>query len=278
MVALIAVLVVGVASLGVHSGASKPGVRTVAVSTQRVTIDGHTRDVTVVSPQRLDGALLVALPGLTETTAALRAASDADSLAFAEGVTIAYLGGYDNSWNAGSCCGDAVKDKVDDVATIRSVSRAIVTEKHLDSHRVFVAGHSNGAFMALRLACETRGVYAGFVSVAGALAVDCPDPTPPSVVFWQGALDTTVPIAGGTFDGVTLPPLTTTLAPFTATCGSPVQSAADAGIASYVWTCAAGPRRLLLSSEGTHDWPDPPGQLIARAWKQLSAQRAGAGV
>ena len=78
-------------------------------------------------------------------------------------------------WNASDWCCDFGQTGVDDVAYLRALIQEAETIVAID--RVAVVGHSNGGFMAWRLACE--GVpklvaIASITSIAGASAAEPP--------------------------------------------------------------------------------------------------------
>ena len=78
------------------------------------------------------------------------------------------------TWNAGACCGRAKKDNSDDTGFLAAVIDDVVTSYRADGHRVYVTGHSNGAMMAYRLACEIPGRIAGIAAVDGQSVFKCP--------------------------------------------------------------------------------------------------------
>src|SRR5262249_45644628 len=57
-------------------------------------------------------------------------------------------------WNASEACCDGFDTGVDDSGYLQGLIEAIGTRFPLDRKRVFVVGHSNGGFMAYRMACE----------------------------------------------------------------------------------------------------------------------------
>src|SRR4051794_11678180 len=71
-------------------------------------------------------------------------------------------------WNANDGCCDYDHTNVDDVGYLMSLVRDISAVYAIDPKRVFVMGHSNGGFMANRLACDHADVFAAAVSWAGA--------------------------------------------------------------------------------------------------------------
>jgi polyhydroxybutyrate depolymerase len=80
-------------------------------------------------------------------------------------------------WNATDGCCDFEQTKSDDVAYLTGLIREISGRIRINSARVYVIGHSNGGFMAHRLACDTQGLITAFASFAGATfknAFKCP--------------------------------------------------------------------------------------------------------
>lgn len=109
---------------------------------------------------------------------------------------VAYPNGLHRAWNAGSCCGEPQKAGVDDVGFITATVAAVEQQIRVDAARVFVTGMSNGAMMALRLACQTD-VFAAIAPVAGTLLTDCTHARPTSVLQIHGTADDRVPYNGG---------------------------------------------------------------------------------
>lgn len=104
-------------------------------------------------------------------------------------------------WNASeACCGHP--SDVDDVAYLGGLIDAIKADWPVDPARVFVVGHSNGDFMAYRLACERADAIAAIAGIAGgAYTVDgsnCDPVQPVSVLHIHGTADTIIPYEGGT--------------------------------------------------------------------------------
>jgi len=70
---------------------------------------------------------------------------------------------------------------------------------HIDRHRVYVTGMSNGAMMSYTLACELSDRITAIAPVAGDLpAVPCRPARPISVLAINGTADPLVPYTGGT--------------------------------------------------------------------------------
>ncbi len=98
-------------------------------------------------------------------------------------------------WNAGR---HASPNAPDDVAYLTAVLKDVVTAFGADANRIFVVGHSNGAFMANRMACERSDRIAAIVSLAGAVdPTDCHPTQPVSVLTVHGTTDPLVQYGGG---------------------------------------------------------------------------------
>lgn len=80
--------------------------------------------------------------------------------------------GYQSSWNAGTCCGGASNEKLDDVALFRAIFADVNTHLNVDHRRVFATGLSNGGYMSYRLACEASDLFAAVAPGSGAIGIN----------------------------------------------------------------------------------------------------------
>ena len=101
-------------------------------------------------------------------------------------------------WNASKSCCNKYKQEVDDVAYINSLIDEINTKTPVDPKRIYLIGHSNGAFMSFAFACKTNKV-AAIVAIAGAMDAEpeCTPSTPVSLLNIHGKADKTIKIDGG---------------------------------------------------------------------------------
>lgn len=108
----------------------------------------------------------------------------------------------DPFWEAtDACCGFGTGP--DDAGYLRSILEGIIQDYNVDRSRVFLIGHSNGAFMSHRMACEASDLVTGVVTLAGMTWLDPADCTPDndvSVLQIHGDLDDTILYAGGEVD------------------------------------------------------------------------------
>ena len=103
-------------------------------------------------------------------------------------------------WNATDACCDFYARGVDDVAYLDAMIDEISGRYRVDAGRVFLVGHSNGAFMAHRYACDRAGRVAAIVTLAGMQWQDparCGAGSPVSVLHVHGRDDGTIRYEGG---------------------------------------------------------------------------------
>lgn len=136
-----------------------------------------------------------------------------DAVADRYGFVVAYLNGTkvagifsDNrkGWNGGECCGLPSKNKVDDIGYITSAVAMLRQKYGISQSKVFATGHSNGAIMALLLACKTD-LLAAAVPVSGALEIEadtCPAAKGMRLLALRGENDANVPYNGGKGSGI----------------------------------------------------------------------------
>ena len=195
------------------------------------------------------------------------------------------------TWNSGHCCTYAMEQGIDDVAFLSTLIEELLVALPLDPDRVFVAGLSNGAMMANRLAAERSELIAGAASVSGSLGGYAepgaelfipPQPANPlRFLAIHGRLDQNVLYAGGHGPNTTGERIDLSvedqMAFWAAANGcSPVPTGrAEADNLLYYWlygNCEPGGETQLLSIEdGGHAWPgarenllpDRPSRLIS---------------
>lgn len=102
-------------------------------------------------------------------------------------------------WNATDGCCDFFGSKVDDVAYLTAVIDDLSSQYNVDAKRIFLVGHSNGGYMAHRMACDRSPKIAGIVSLAGGQWIDsskCRPSSKVSVLQVHGTADTNVAYEG----------------------------------------------------------------------------------
>ena len=259
------------------AGTVAPGVNPVGTTSDAsLTAGGVTRTYHLYVPSDLPAdtpvPLLVGLHGGTGWGTQFEANSGFDRLAEANGFIVVYPDGVGigrnadrlRTWNAGLCCGPAQKNGVDDVAFVSQVIDAVSQAHAIDPARVFVAGHSNGAMLGYRLACELSDKIAAVAVVAGTLAVQpCTPGQPVSFLEIHGTGDRNVPIDGGVGDRgisqVDYPSVRTgiaTMASLNGCTGDPTVTIAG-DLTTTTWGSCDGSTtvRLVAIAEAAHAWP-----------------------
>jgi polyhydroxybutyrate depolymerase len=262
-----------------------------------IDVDGHERSYLVHLPVPIpDGRRPVVLAfhgGLNSATSMVNL-SGLNDKADREGFIAVYPNGSGRlsralTWNAGSCCGFAEQQHVDDVKFVRAVLDDLARLYPIDSRRIYATGISNGGQMAYRLAAELPERIAAIAPVAGSLEVEArPLNRKVSVMHFHGTDDQYIPFDGGhgrrsmpglsfnsvesamrawtTIDGCSASPLVETLP-------DAVDDSTTVSRRTYR-NCRAGTEVVLyIINGGGHAWPGHPvaQRLLGRSTRDISA-------
>ncbi len=93
------------------------------------------------------------------------------------------------TWNAGTCCGYATNEDVDDVDFVRALLDELGRRTPIDTERVYATGFSNGAMFAYRLAAELPDRIAAIAAVSGAMVLPKALPTRPVPILHIHSVD-----------------------------------------------------------------------------------------
>jgi polyhydroxybutyrate depolymerase len=146
--------------------------------------------------------LVVALHGGMSTGRGIEDQTGFDSLADRYGFAVAYPDGIGRGWNAGTCCGSPMKEKVDDVGFVRAVIADVKRRTAVDGTRIYGTGFSNGSMLLHRIACEAPDTFTAIAAVSGGPMIDrCDARKPIPTLLIQGRADPRIPWDGGVFQG-----------------------------------------------------------------------------
>ncbi len=162
-------------------------------------------------------------------------------------------------------------DAADDIGFVRALTKSLGETLCVDTARVFVTGMSNGAGMAIQLACLFPDRYAAAAPVAGGnMTTKCPAKSPVPVVAVHGDADALVDYAGGTVAGFELgnPGVEERMAELAEIDGCkarPTVEAVSDQVTTRTWTgCTKGNGVVLFTIHGgAHVWPQPDSPLDA---------------
>jgi len=147
--------------------------------------------------------LVVALHGGGGNAAGQQKYSRMDELADREGFVVLYPNGTGRlrdrllTWNAGTCCGSAMRQQVDDVGFIAAAIDDLAARVALEPRRVYATGMSNGAMMAYRLGAELPERIAAIAPVAGSMVFRGAPRAPVPVLHIHSVDDPRALYAGG---------------------------------------------------------------------------------
>ncbi|MDX9972807.1 MAG: PHB depolymerase family esterase [FCB group bacterium] len=173
---------------------------------QEFSFGGRDRSYLIHVPEAVDGGqgvpLVLVLHGFAETAAAAARTTDFASLADREGFIVAFPNAVRRTWHYHSeASTPGYLRNVDDVAFLAALIERIKSQHPVDPRRIYIAGFSNGGFMAQRFACERADLVAAVAAVGASMAQDnaeaCAPANPIPVVLVAGLEDPIIPWAGG---------------------------------------------------------------------------------
>ena len=267
----------------------KPAINPVGQSTDgTVTVSGAERTYSLYVPASLPPnspvPLLVALHGGLGSGQGFEQQTGFDGLAEANRFIVVYpdgtpirSGSNERVWNAGSCCSVAEQsnENVNDVGFISALITQLEGRYDIDKNRVFAAGHSNGAMLAERLACQLAGQIVAIGVQSGTLPVDqCHPAKPVAALEIHGTADQNVPINGGggsnSLNQDSYPPPVDGLKMLAAQDGCPPSSTtstdpANSAVNFEIWhPCKSGSVVEWAKVTGAnHGWMGHPGSAAA---------------
>jgi polyhydroxybutyrate depolymerase len=178
------------------------------VAEKRITIGGLSRHYLVFVPKlhAPKPALVIMLHGSLDSSSGIRRELGyvLDLLADRFGFVTLYPDGFERHWNDCRKKGaySAKRKHIDDVGFLRTLIQTEETTADVDPGRVFIAGYSNGAQMAYRMALEDPDDVTAIAAMCAGLPtaenMDCmPKNQPVSVLIMNGTGDPYNPYKGG---------------------------------------------------------------------------------
>jgi len=254
-----------------------------AADTRTLTHDGLERHYTVRMPDHAGAErlpLVLVLHGGAGNAENAEAMTGFTDTARREGFIVVYPEGTGRfahrllAWNAVHCCGPAMTGRVDDVGFIRALLDRLAADLPVDTRRVYATGLSNGGMMVHRLGIALPDRFAAIAPVVATVFGDEPRPASPvAALMVNGALDTSVPPAGGppggrvtsAWDGTPTRPARAQGDFWAAAnaCAPTPDESVSGTVTRWRYRCEPGRDvELLLVGDNGHAWPGgSPGSL-----------------
>lgn len=143
--------------------------------------------------------LILALHGYSQTGDKFEKYLNLTPIAEAKGILYVHPNGTADKtgtrfWNATPECCDIHSPKVDDDAYLMSIIDTVSKSYNVDPDRIYIIGHSNGGFMANRMACMHADRIAAIVNLAGGSFIKqsmCKPASPINILQIWGTKDVT---------------------------------------------------------------------------------------
>lgn len=241
---------------------------------KEIQLGGYNRNYTIVLPSNFNTAnkypVLLALHGGGGSGKQCEKAYSLTNTADKNGYIVVYPDGIQKkgliklrTWNAGTCCGDAVEKNVNDVEFISTIIDELIRNYSSDSTKIFVTGMSNGGMMAYKLACEIPQKIKGIAVVSGTMVTNkvYNNLLPVPILHIHSIKDKRVPLAGGKgISGYYFPSVDSVLSVWKKVnkCDeNDKQIIRGVDFTNYKWFNKDGKLMIdyYLTEDGGHSWP-----------------------
>ncbi|HEY1820726.1 MAG TPA: hypothetical protein VGG83_12430 [Trebonia sp.] len=260
-----------VGASGQPAKASEQPAKTNVASTVRVATSAKTysmlaaglkRSYVVIAPVKAlptSAPIIVFLSGIYATIPGEVDRDDLTPYVVSDQAELVYPVGFDESWNAITCCGEAAAKDVNDVAFIEELV-AKIDPGH--ARPVYLVGFSNGARLAYRIACDDPNLFDAYAMVKGEPTPGCDLSKPVSILQVASVNDPEVPYKPGDHGSVESLPMTTLVSELHKSEQCPAKSTTlhSGQMTLTSWSgCAAGNRlEFAVWPGGEHLFPRPP--------------------
>jgi polyhydroxybutyrate depolymerase len=229
-------------------------------------------------------ALVLVYHGALDTASNTITETDLLPEVMAQGGVVAFLQGYEDTWNEGSGSTAARLAHVNDVAFTAAVIARLRTLVSFDPRRVAAVGFSNGAIMVEDLGCHQSANIDLIVPVEGQLSTaqsaSCSLARPESVYEIHQTADPLIPYGGGYFQTsvgfdtmLSAPDSVARWAHLDGCSRGPVTHTPSSIIKLTEYSgCRGGAFVTLRTITGDqHEWAPDIGQLVVQALAKLPA-------
>lgn len=188
------------------------------------------------------------------------------------GITVIMPEAFDGSWNQNP----TAVNQINDVGFIDHVIEDAKPRFNIDPHRIYIAGYSNGGFMAVRYACahpdKVAGVAAVSATIRRSLSTTCNPGMVLPVLMMHGTADEQIPYDGSSTtvtnpafgnDNLSAPAAAQFWANVNGCAGAPVETQipdkvpdnTTISLQHYVNCAPGGATDFYTVNGGGHNWP-----------------------
>ncbi len=204
--------------------------------------------------------VIVFLSGIGATIAGEVSRDDLVPYVTSDQAELVYPAGFDESWNAVTCCGAAATRNVNDEAFLEALVPRI-DPGH--ARPVYLVGYSNGGRLAYRMACADPGLFDEYAVVKAGPTPGCDLRKPVTILQVASIDDPEVPYRPGDHGLANEPlPMTTLIGDLQRTQKCPARGTArhSGQMTLTTWSgCADGTRLgFAVWPGGGHVFPAPP--------------------
>jgi polyhydroxybutyrate depolymerase len=256
---------------GCNKAPKAPPVDKIYRFNETITVDGLVRNYILNLPpgyyESSGFSLVIALHGGGGSASQFESSSFLTDKANTSGFIIVYPEGTGaiKTWNAGSCCGSAVTNQINDVKFISQLIDKLIATYKINPKNVYATGHSNGGMMCYRLACELSNKIAAIAANSSTMVVTsaCNPARAIPVLHMHSKLDQNVVYTGGVgigISGVYCPPVDSVLNIFSLKdmCTNPSQVIFSSNLYTFKkWSSCTNNLSIqyYLTNDGGHGWP-----------------------
>jgi polyhydroxybutyrate depolymerase len=235
----------------------------IAAKTYTLTAGGRKRAYEVIAPVKAlptSAPIIVFLSGIGASVASEVSRDDLVPYVTSDQAELVYPVGYDKSWNAITCCGDAAAKNVNDEAFMEALVPK-VDPGH--ARRVYLVGFSNGGRLAYRIVCTVPGLFDEYAVVKAGPPPGCNMRKPVTILQVASMNDPEVPYRPGDHGLANEPlPMTTLVTDLHRIEKCPAKPAVrhSGQMTLTTWSgCSDGTRLgFAVWPDGSHVFPGPP--------------------
>ena len=168
---------------------------------RQVTIDGLARKFIIWLPPARDErpplAVVFAFHGAFGSGHGFEQQTTLHTAREAADFVIVYPDGFGRTWNAGDCCGPAMRRGIDELKFVVAMLEDVAAVVPIDRQRIYGTGFSNGGRLCYYLTSLAPDLFAAIAPVGGAVLTNLRPRRPIPVLHMHGTEDTSAPYHGG---------------------------------------------------------------------------------